>query len=686
MGGFAHVAPGSAFGRLVRRPHPRRPELGTRTVGHRPSGSIPSDRYDWQSGESGKCLHKKAIDVTDRSVIRTTTFSRRLRAVALVDVADYSLLMSSHESETHERVNRLFSSEVVPIVGAHSGQAVERVGDGLLLIFESSTDALRCALAIQQAVTQSENPLPATKRLRLRIGINVGDIIIDGEEIAGDDVNIAARLQALAVPGGICFSQAVRDQIHEDLGVGIADMGPQALKNIGRAVRVYQILPAALGKVGRVRLRWRSTGRLTAYAIALAGLLLGMAWLRQEKALEAGASAAPPMSVAVLPIVARGNVTSDTLHELTQQIARGMALTRWITTTVADTGAESASSAHELRSLGARLGVRYLVVGVMDAGVGRMDFELVDSNTGTSGWRWMASLSGERSPAAAIQELSVPLREAIYGAERQRLVDSGGKARTPMEHKMLGDMATDTEFVTVESERRARAHYEDALRIDPAFVPALVSIGYTLIAELDLDLQPERAELLQQLDHVSQRALSRDTTSAPAWQLRAEALARLWRWEAALDASEKAIALDSARSFAFSQRAALMLRLGRLDEALTLVDRALSLAEQRPGFALLQRCRALMGKGDYRGAVAACQKSVAREELWLQHAYLLAAYTLLDDHANAHLARATLQRMQPRLTLRFVRGLQESNHEIFRQQSEQHLLRGLRQAGIPEGN
>ena len=169
--------------------------------------------------------------------------TRRLAAILAADVAGYSRLMGADEEGTHERLKAHFREVVDPKIEEHHGRTVKNTGDGLLAEFPSVVDAVRCAVEIQRGMIDREPDVPEERRIRLRIGVNLGDVIAEEHDIFGDGVNIAARLEALAEPDGICVSRVVRDQVRDRLDYTFADMGEQKVK---RPVRVYALRPEAI--------------------------------------------------------------------------------------------------------------------------------------------------------------------------------------------------------------------------------------------------------------------------------------------------------------------------------------------------------------------------------------------------------------------------------------------------------
>src|SRR5215470_12890208 len=164
---------------------------------------------------------------------------RRLAAILAADVAGYSRLMGADEEGTHQRLKAHLLELVEPKIREQHGRIVKNTGDGLLAEFPSVMDAVRCAVRVQRGMTDREPEVPEERRIRFRIGVNLGDVIVEEHDIFGDGVNVAARLEALAEPGGICISRMVRDQIRDKLPYLFEDMGEQSVKNITRPIRVY---------------------------------------------------------------------------------------------------------------------------------------------------------------------------------------------------------------------------------------------------------------------------------------------------------------------------------------------------------------------------------------------------------------------------------------------------------------
>src|SRR5215471_17088572 len=175
---------------------------------------------------------------------------RRLAAILCADVVEYSRLMGADEEKTLSVLKSHRRELIDPLIDQHRGRIFKTTGDGMLIEFASVVDAVRCAVVVQKGMEDRNTNLPERERIRFRIGINVGDVMVDEGDMFGDGVNVAARIEALAAPGEICVSASVREQIGEKLPIGFADFGEHVVKNIARPVRVYRVEKGAEPPIG----------------------------------------------------------------------------------------------------------------------------------------------------------------------------------------------------------------------------------------------------------------------------------------------------------------------------------------------------------------------------------------------------------------------------------------------------
>lgn len=246
--------------------------------------------------------------------------TRRLAAILAADVAGYSRLMGADEEGTHERVRRHLRDLVDPKIKEHRGRIVKNTGDGMLAEFSSVIEAVRCAVELQRGMADRNMETVEDKRITFRIGINLGDVIAEEDDIYGDGVNVAARLEALAEPGGICISRVVRDQIRDKLPYPFEDKGEQSVKNIARSVRVFALRPEAVAEMPTTTVsslapwqpRLAHVIMATTAAIALVAAAITWWWIwpvtRSSQSLPAAVGSArvstPPTASAMQPAAA----------------------------------------------------------------------------------------------------------------------------------------------------------------------------------------------------------------------------------------------------------------------------------------------------------------------------------------------------------------------------------------------
>ena len=631
-----------------------------------------------------------------------TRDQRRLAAIVSADVVGYSLLMGRDDSATLAGLKAHRQELIDPKIAEYGGRMVKTTGDGLLLEFPSVVDAVRCAVDVQRGMAGRNAGVPPERRIEFRIGINVGDIIIDDDDIFGDGVNVAARLQTLADPGGICVSKVVRDQVLDKLSFAFEDLGAREVKNIARPVEVYRVDlgDEALPIPSRSRRRWqrltRKPGRWIAAGIFALGLAGIAAWtVPQLWKTTAPSPASPHYSVAILPFSAPAGSPADEqfAEALTKDLTMAIGHGRMVVVSHS-LAATYKGKAIDARAVGRELNVRYLLQGEVRHAGERIVVGVQLIDTGNARQLWSDHLDVD--PARATQDaggpltqLAVRVRGAVSDEEWRRASGPLPPGASPMDLALHAYAAYVNDPCTVAADcvramLEARNAFDQILRLDPKLVLAMVGRANTLDDQIFLDFHADHDRLVHELDDVTNRAVSADSDDRGAWQYRASALMWQWRWQAALEANTKAAGLDPTSAIALWQQAKILLYTGRPAEALDAVDKAIVLLPGRPTGALLARCRAYQALGRYDEAIADCERYVAQEEYWLGHAYLVAAYAQKGESAKAEAEKIILLRWQPSLTIEDLKALRLSNDPGYLQQTETHLYAGLRKAGIPE--
>ena len=390
------------------------------------------------------------------TALPTERVERRLAAILAVDVAGYSRLMGDDEEGTLARLKEVRRELADPKIKEHRGRIVKTTGDGLLLEFASVVDAVRCAVEVQREMADRNTDVPSDRRIEFRMGINVGDIIKDGRDIFGDGVNVAARLEALAEPGGICVSRVVRDQVRDKLTFSFEDMGQQRVKNIARPVRIHRVV---VGKAA------------DGSQIAAVALMPSSPLALPDKP-----------SVAVLPFT---NMSGDPEQEF---VADGIAedvitaLSRYPSLFVIARNSCFTYKGHsvDVKQVGRELGVRYVLEGSMRKAGNRIRVTAQLIEAGTGNHVWAERYDRDLADIFAVQDeithaLTIALTPAIADAELRRAIrkppeslDAWAAYQRGLWHLSKADPEEDT---------IAQNFLRQAIHLDPHFAP-----GYSALA------------------------------------------------------------------------------------------------------------------------------------------------------------------------------------------------------------
>jgi adenylate cyclase len=622
---------------------------------------------------------------------------RRLAAIVSADVAGYSRLMGVDDSGTLNALKAHRRELIDPKIAEYGGRIVKTTGDGLLLEFASVVDAVRCSVDVQRGMAERNADVPANQKLEFRIGVNVGDIIIDGDDIFGDGVNVAARLQALAEPGSICVSKVVRDQVMDKLSFAFDDLGAQQVKNIARPVEVYRVEldGDGLGASTRKRAGWRRDLRsppwpwIAAVSLVAAGVA---AWLLLPRWI-APAPSPPAMSVAIVPFTApQGDADASRLADtLTRDLVSRLGRLGGVggrLDVVAAGGAVTAGSNADVRDAARRLNVRYLLEGNAQhtGGANAVNLRILDTSSGAQIWSDRETLQDAVVASESsrwLQNLSRRVRTAVFGAESRRVGSLPVSALGPPELVLRAWVVAGKDG-SLSGMLEARKLADEALKLDPNLVAALLTRASLTDSLGGLDPHADHARIGRQITDDTQRAVSLDSSDPWAWAWRAVGLMYLAQWDAALEANAMAAKLDPDESRFEDYRAAIMNFIGRPDEALKLATHA---AESNPldsAGAKSRVCQAYVLLGDTDNAVKSCEISRASNDGWPDLLALIAAYSNHGDAAKAAAVKAELLRLAPGFTVQQARAYDEPLHPEYAKLAEKYLYGGLRKAGLPE--
>jgi adenylate cyclase len=313
---------------------------------------------------------------------------RRLSAILAADVVGYSRLMGADEIGTLEALSSRRKALLDPTIASHRGRIVKTTGDGMLVEFASAVDAVRCAVEIQRGMAERNEVVPPEKRIELRIGINVGDIIGVGDDIYGDGVNVAARLETMSEPGGIYVSRGVRDPVRDKLAFSFEDLGEVTAKNIARPIHVFRVRHDT-GMESKIRVSPR-VGRRLVIAVVAAFVVVGAgagAWLWHTRA---SGEAPPPLSLVVLPFDNLGGDTADDylVAGITDDLTTALSHISGTFVISRATAYSYRGKAEDIRQIGRDLGVRYVVRGSARrlGSALRVNAELGSTETGAQLW------------------------------------------------------------------------------------------------------------------------------------------------------------------------------------------------------------------------------------------------------------------------------------------------------------
>lgn len=611
---------------------------------------------------------------------------RRLTAILAVDVVGYSRLMGEDEVGTLARLKECRSEVVDPTIAEFHGRIIKLMGDGALVEFASVVDAVQCAAAIQRKMAEREQGLPEARRIRFRIGVNLGDIIVEGDDIYGDGVNIAARLESQAEPGGICISGTAFDHAVHKADVGFENHGEQRLKNITDPVRVYGVLldPSKAGKVaspGRRRPRWPIVAAaVAAFVIALAATVLAWQWPRTPHR----------PSVAVLPFAnLSGDPGQDYLAEgITEDLITDLARLSGL-----DVIAGNSVSAHEgkppvLSDIRRELGVNFLVEGsVRPSGNQiRINAQLIDTASGDHVW-------ADRFDRRAADMFSVQdeMRKEIVAALdiEPSAVEAERMARPPTanfeayDYFLRGEQAARTGRPP--GLREALDFYAKAAALDPSFAAAFAADARTAVYiwRNAFDDVLQAAPARKRAYESAGRALQLNPDLSLPYAMLAILQNVDGRFEESIESAKRAVALGPGDVEARVALGYVYLFDGRFPEAAAAIETALRLD---PNLSPIDRQIAgivFFFDGDNERAIASLER--AHDDAPGVGNILIslgAAYARAGRIADARAAVTQGLRFFPNDDS--IAGVKMGWAHFRNEQNLETLISALRQAGLPE--
>lgn len=619
---------------------------------------------------------------------------RHLAAILAADVAGYTRLMEQDETDTFARLKAHRKELFEPEIEKHGGRVFKLTGDGLLAEFGSVVDAVECAVAVQRGMAERNKDVADDRRIDVRIGINLGDVIVEGEDRHGDGVNITARLQELAEPGGIAVSRTVVDHVKHKLALRFESLGEQRVKNITDPIAVYRLAADRTARRPRFPARlMRLGGRRVSLAVAAAILLLiagtgATSWYLYSRDRQP----IHRLSIVVLPF---NNLSNDPEQEyfadaITNNLTTDLSRIEDSFVIAPNTARTYKGRNLEAKQIGHELNVRYILDGSLRRTENqvRINAQLTDTETGAAVWSdrfdgdWTKSMQLEDEITGRLaRRLDLELtKEESRRAQSERPNDPDAVDLAMRAWSVLNQP------YSRERLEQSRSLFEQALHIDPGLSTALVGLSRTLATEVNYRWSAAPAEALARADDLVSRVLSASPNNAMAHFVKGEILRAGGKdFESAIGEYEAAIAINPSLAPAYAQLGHAKIRAGRAEEAFVPLQTAIHLSPRDPLLNIWYFiiCHAYTHLGRDDAAIEWCRRSVAIGPFWISYVDLASAYAWTGRKDEAQAAVAELLKLMPNYTVDRWAHEGWSSNPVFLAQY-QRIIEGLRKAGLPE--
>ena len=588
---------------------------------------------------------------------------RRLTAILAADVAGYSRLMGVDEEGTHERLKAHLGELVNPKISEHRGRIVKNTGDGFLAEFASVVDAVRCGVEVQRGMIDREPEVPEERRIRFRIGVNLGDVIAEEDDIFGDGVNVAARLEALAEPGGICVSRVVRDQVRDRLDYTFEDLGEQQVKNIARPVRAFALRP-------------EPTPALT---------LVGAVAIPRT-------AAAPRLSIVVLPFA---NLSNDPDQQyfadgITEDLTTDLSRLAGMLVISHNTAVTYRNKPVDTKQIGRELRVRYVLEGSVRR-LGnrvRVNAQLIDAETDAH--LWADRFDGDTSDLFVLQDeitsqIAFALNIELTVAEAARPTEHSDA----MDYLFRGRVLFPGGLPSRRNYAQAVSLLERGLALDPQSAEIQTYLAGVLVNGVVTFMTHTAAADLARAEDLIEQALATSRRSFYAHYVKGTVLRAQSRWEEAILHFETSLSLNRNSVGALQGLGWCKLYTGSLDEAIPIAEQAIRIGPRDPtiGFRYLMI-----------GTVHLLQSRTDEAIIWLEkgrsvtpdvpniRGRLAAAYALKGETERATAELAETRRLAGEVfsSIAGVKAGASFGVPKVRALFETTFLAGLRKAGMPE--
>jgi|LGVF01.1.fsa_nt_gb adenylate cyclase len=576
--------------------------------------------------------------------------TRKLRAILSADVKGYSILMADDEVATIQTLKD-YRKIMSACIEQRSGRVVDAVGDNLLAEFESAVDAVQCAVAVQKKLKEKNQGLSDNKRLEFRIGINIGDVILDGDRIFGNGVNIAARIEGIADPGGICISRNTYNHVKDKLELSFEFLGEHEFKNIKEQVRVYKILQD----------------------LDSTGILL-------DEPLELPDKPA----IAVLPFV---NMSGDPSQEyfsdgLTEQIINGICKAKNLFVIARNSSFAYKGKSISVKQIAQKLGVNHILEGSVQRAGNRVRItaQLIDA---TNGYHlWSENYDREISDIFALQDdITMKIITALninltQGDQAQ--IYAKGTRNLEVYLKVLQGLRQ-WHRVNKEGNAIAQKLAKEAISLDSSYPAAYYLLARTQMREVLFGSTNSPKLLLKLSIENAQEAISLDDSFAEAQALLGWLYTMIRQHEKGIDAAERALALNPNSAPAYRYLALTLNYAGRHVEAIEIYKKAIRISPIPSADSLFNLCVSCRNCGRYEEGIAAAKKAIHLEpDNIYAHMCLAGCYALLGRDAEAKAESAEVMRIDPKFSVTNI-----EKQAPYKHPADTELLGGsLRKAGL----
>ena len=628
-------------------------------------------------------------------------FKRKLAAILSADVKGYSRLMGADEEATVRTLEE-YKEVMASSIQHHRGRIVGTAGDSVLAEFSSVVDAVQCAVEIQQVLRAKNALLPETRRMEFRIGINLGDVIEEGDTIYGDGVNIAARLEGLAEPGGICISESAYQQIENKLPLRYDYLGEHEVKNIAKPVRVYCARIEADAGPSRVRgkkklgekLLSRVTFGIGVMVVGVLALILWQFVLRPSPSKTEVASKekmAFPLpavpSIAVLPFV---NMSKDPDQEflcdgMTEEIITALTKVPRLFVIARNSTFTYKGKPVKVKQISEDLGVRYVLEGSVRRSGDRLRItaQLIDALTGNH--LWAESYDRDLKDIFAVQD---EITIKILGSTQVKLTGAGQIGRPEKHFKgkqgldcylQLTEAMGYSDRWNIADNNIARRMAEEAIAMCPENPMGYVSLGWVYFRDLGLGNTKSPQETLERGIEMAQKALAMDDSISAAHGVLCMFYIFKREYDKAIAEGERAVGLNPGGATELTNYASSLTYAGRPEEAIPLLQKAIRLNPFGPTYLYQSFGSALWMTGRFEEAVSALKKAIqiAPDNI-PAHLFLAATYSQMGREKEAHAEAAEVLRINPKFSLDYY-----AKRSIYKDQSQSdELTNALRKAGL----